>query len=155
MKKVITGCLLASVFIFSSCEKSDEDSGPLTKMDMLTNSEWQFAGHTEIYYVDGQWWDAPNDVFANLDSCGRDFTLNFKKDGDLIQDWPCLFDEVKVSNWSFNSDETELIFEEQGIILPVHHLDSLSENTLMLSEEIDLGWQDYKVLYHYKYTAVE
>jgi hypothetical protein len=126
MKNKILLLLTISLLALSttSCKKKDD---PLTKTELLTQSEWKFY-KVEAYDL--------NNNFLDETAVTDDIYFNFKPDHDLI------IRNVSQANssvlqWDINGDETKLyLTEDQGNEAEVYIIKKLEEKEFILKEII-------------------
>ncbi len=114
VNKIISACILVSMALFVSC-KDDEDSGPKSKTDLLTQFTWLYNSGTSSDPLAG--------AFLVL---LEDSEYTFKKNGT----YDGLILGISGSGtWSFADNETKLNIDDD-----VYTLTTLNETTLEITQ---------------------
>jgi hypothetical protein len=139
MKKtfaLILSISMATAFIFSSCNKDDDNTPAKTKTELITSASWKFSSAT----VGG------TDVSAFLQACQKDNKVTLVAAGTGTLDegtTKCNAGDPQITNitWNFQSSETQ-VFVSYPLFTggsSTFTLVSLTESTMVLSQPMTVG----------------
>jgi hypothetical protein len=141
MKKqltLLTASVVLAFFVFSSCEKDNNDDGSSSKSktELLAEGTWKFKSATA----------GGGDVSSMIETCERDNVFDFTSSGDGT-----MFEGASKCNasdpdnvpfnWHFENSETILVvttvfFDGGGMTF---QLESVSETRLVISQGFSIG----------------
>ena len=99
MKKILSLCLLCTLFFITSCDK--DGTTVATKTELITSSSWKFDKATASGF----------DISGQIDACLKDNIITFQANGNgTIAEGAisCSPPAPPTFTWTFNSAETEL-----------------------------------------------
>ena len=110
--------ILLSPFIFTSCDKDDDNETPKTKTELLTASPWKRTALTSNpaydWNADG---NAATDVLSIMLPCERDNTDTYRTNGIMeTNEGPTKCDpsdpQTWTTTWELVNNETEIRYDD-------------------------------------------
>ncbi|MEA3444121.1 MAG: lipocalin family protein [Bacteroidota bacterium] len=107
LKTLIIVAIATSLFVFSSCNKDDDEPN---KKEMLTANSWKVTAFT----LDSLGFPIL-DIYQLMDDCNKDDLTIFNEDGTYeSNEGPTKCNDadpqvIEEGTWTFNSDETQII----------------------------------------------
>ncbi len=133
MKKVNGLLVIATLFLFTACQKDKSESA---RMDLITTGTWKLIALTSQpgNDIDGDG-IIDTDVFAFYDVCEKDNFYVFKRNGEYeVNEGASKCDasdpQVYTSHWQFSKNETEIILDGD-----TGKIEELTSSTLRISGE--------------------
>ncbi len=136
MKNLILGLFCISSFVFTSCEKDNNNSSQMTRSELLTSDSWELSAFNTEVYLNGVLTKS-EDYYLQMTSCEQESEIEYLVNGIVNTIDNCVpGGEIDATDsWSFNEDETVLsIIEEYEEYSDTIKLDILTLN------QIDLKW---------------
>lgn len=131
---------LAIIGSMASCKKDDGGDSSPSKTDIITSGEWQFTAVTmNPGYVNPLTGDTITDFFAYMDACDKDNTIDFKRNGTVIEDegaTKCDDNDPQstTDNWKFLNSATQLqIYSDTDTTLL--NISSLSSSEIITTSQ--------------------
>jgi hypothetical protein len=147
---LLTSCTL----ILTDCSKASEPVAPLSKTEMLTTPNWRITAATYRTTTNGV--TRTNDDYANTTDCHRDNYLKFNKDKTLLLvEGPITCPQTVPQNytyaWTFNPDESSLLYGPDASYYTTYELRELTSTTLHLRQTVVA--QNFEAVSDVTYTA--
>ncbi|MCB2409303.1 DUF5004 domain-containing protein [Hymenobacter lucidus] len=149
--------LLAATAMGASSCKKDKESNPApakTKTELLAGKDWKLAAQTVTPGLTADDGTVVTDLFPYLDECDKDDLMRYDANGTcLLSEGPTRCDpsnpQQYTGTWSFDSNETILKTNVQGLGSSSFNIIELSDNTLKVSGIRTLTDGDHKFTYTY------